>query len=102
MFQQAIKNSNVDKLKEISKQKINIFSSLALLEIAIIEKNIDKLNKYSYKDKALIKEYALLQEVFLLIKKNNFTKAKSRLDSIPIDSSINKLANNLKHYLITK
>jgi hypothetical protein len=102
VFQMAMRDSNIDKLNSIANKNIDILSSLATLQVALIEKDIDKLNKYSLKDKALIKEYATIQEAFLLIEKEEYKKAQSRLDSIPIDSQVANFSNALKHYLITK
>jgi hypothetical protein len=101
-FQQAIQSADIKQLESIASKNIDIYSSLAQLEVALLKKDLDALTKYTYKDKALLKDYASLQEAFLLIEKKDYKKAKTRLDSISSESTVANFANTLKHYLIIK
>jgi hypothetical protein len=57
------------------------------------------LKEYSQKQNALLKEFASLQEVYLLFKDGKSKEAKAILDQISENSSLGQLAQSLKHYM---
>jgi hypothetical protein len=102
IFQEAIKNHDIEKLKTISSKNINILSDLSAIENSMISKDIKSINNYTYKDKAILKDYAIVQEVFLLIENKEYEKAKTRLEAISLESQLSMFANHLRHFLLTK
>jgi hypothetical protein len=100
VYQNAIKNSNIDKLQQI--KNVPFITSLAEYEIAILKKDLNGLNKNSLEDSSLLKELASLNQALLLIEKNRIKEAKIIIKSIPTDSNLNQIVKNIQHYMITK
>jgi len=57
------------------------------------------LKEYSQKQNALLKEFASLQEVYLLFKDGKTKEAKAILAQIPENSPIGQLAQSFQHYI---
>ena len=99
-YQIALKSSNIDELKKII--NIPFIASLADYEVAILEKNINKLNENSLNNKSLIKDMASLNQALLLIENGKIKEAKIIIKTIPTDSNVNQIVKMVEHYLITK
>lgn len=101
LFKEAIANQDDKLLDEIIAQKNSFTSEIAEYEKASASSNLDSLIAYSNSGNSL-KDLALLQISYLLIKEGEFDKAKNYLDKIPENSMLHTIASMYKHYLITK
>jgi hypothetical protein len=84
-------NINIEFLKEIS-----------IYNHAVDNGNLDEINKIILNQKFLIKEYAIFQKALIQALNSNYKDAKETLKLIPDSSSVSKLADQLKHFLLTK
>ena len=90
-------------------------TSMESKDVAVLEKNkasvtdpilqnlltyqISSLNeKVTALDAGVAKEFALLQEGYLLLKENKIKEAGAKFDQIPADSTLRSTVENLKHY----
>ena len=94
-FQMALKNGN----KDID-SGVDFLSDLSIYYKATNGKDINQLNDYSLSSKALLKDVAIFNEAYLLMKDNKIDEAKNRLSLISNESSIKELSNMLLHYSI--
>jgi hypothetical protein len=99
-YQNALKSANIDALKQI--KNVPFISSLAEYEVAILEKDINKLNENSLDSKSLLKDLASLNQALLLIENNKIKEAKILINTIPTDSNLNQIVKMVQHYMITK
>lgn len=97
-FTQAIKNSNEKKLGELSKDNVNILSSIAAYEVASKEQDIAKLENYTMEQKAIYKDLALIESAYLLMKENKIDDAHQKLQMIASESPLYKISQVLMHY----
>lgn len=109
----ALQNSN-KKLYDIAqfviaKEKgttvqidVPFLKELSEYEMALKEKNIDKLNSVSMENNFLLKEFAIFNKALLLANEGKYEEAKTALNLIPDTSKAKDLANLLNHYLATK
>ena len=100
-LQVASKNSDKNVLKEVkTKAKDEYISDLADYQLASLSKKSGELNRYIDDSKAgLVKNFALLEDAYLLLKSNKKDQAKIKLSSIEVDSPLKDVAKNLEHYI---
>jgi predicted negative regulator of RcsB-dependent stress response len=94
LFSRQIKNG--DKSLD-SKITDPILEDLLEYQKASVSKS--GLKEYSQKQNALLKEFASLEEVYILFKDGKNKEAKAILDQISENSSLGQLAQSLKHYM---
>jgi hypothetical protein len=70
--------------------------------VALEKSDIEKLNSLTMNPDFILKEYVIFNKALIQTKNKEYKKAKKTLESIDQDSSISKLANSLRHFLITK
>ena len=97
-FRRALDSNNIEKLQKISSKNLPVISNIAKYHVAALKKDPDLLYKYELDQKALLKDLAVLDEVFLLYQKNEIKKAKNRLNTINKDSYVYPYAQFLLHY----
>jgi hypothetical protein len=103
LFSEAISSGSADKLKMFVDSKDQVLSDIATYQLASIEKSSSNLNNYSYAEKAIYKDLAILSEAYLLIRDGETEKAKNRLSFIEEGSQVKEIANYLSHYgLVSK
>ncbi len=100
-LQVASKKSDVNIFKEVKDgAKDEYLSDLAAYQLASLSKKSDDLNSYIDNSKAgLLKNFALLQDAYLLLKDGKKDQAKIKLSSIEIDSPLKNIAKNLEYYI---
>lgn len=100
-LQVASKNNDKNILKEVkTNAKDKYISDLADYQLASLSKKSDKLDRYIDDSKAgLVKNFALLEDAYLLLKENKKDQAKIKLSSIEVDSPLKDVAKNLEHYI---
>jgi hypothetical protein len=97
-FSKAIKDGNKEKLTEFSKSKSQILSDLAEYQLISLNKDVQALNSYSYKDRAIFRDLAIISEAYTLIKQGKTEDAQNRLDFIADGSSLKEIAKYLLHF----
>ena len=100
-LQVASKNSDKNILKSVKiNAKDKYIADLADYQLASLSKKSDELNRYIDDSKAgLVKNFALLEDAYLLLKENKKDQAKIKLSSIEVDSPLKDVAKNLEHYI---
>ncbi len=100
-LQVASKKNDTNILKEVKDNaKDKYLSDLASYQLASLSKKSDKLNDYIDNSKAgLLKNFALLEDAYLLLKEKKKDQAKIKLSSIEVDSPLKNIAKNLEHYI---
>lgn len=94
VFQNAIKDSNVEALKVLSHSKDPMIARLSAVQSASLQNNLKELDSKEAGD------IGYLQAAFLEIKVGNLQQSKEILTKIPNDSPIKDLANALEHLSI--
>jgi predicted negative regulator of RcsB-dependent stress response len=101
-----IKLYNIMVFLNSNKETTNInslfFKDLSEYIVALNKSDITKLNSLTLKQNFILKEYAILNKAFLETQNKEYNKAKRTLKGISISSPVSKLANSLRHYLVTK
>lgn len=100
-LQVASKKNDIKIFKDIKNSaKDKYLVDLASYQIASLSKKSDKLNDYIDNSKAgLLKNFALLEDAYLLLKQKKKDQAKIKLSSIEVDSPLENIAKNLEHYI---
>ena len=100
-LQIASKKNDVNILKDVrDNAKDKYLSDLAAYQLASLTKKSDKLNDYINNSKAgLLKNFALLEDAYLLLKEKKKDQAKIKLSSIEVDSPLENIAKNLEYYI---
>ena len=100
-LQIASKNADTDTLKEIKNNAKDIYiSDLAAYQLASLSKKQEKLSAYINDSKAdLLKNFALLEDAYLLLKDKKNNQAKIKLSSIELNSPLKNIAKNLEHFI---
>ena len=98
LFRTALEKNDAQKLNEIASKKIPVVSNIAAYQSAALKKDQKALYSYQLNQKSLLKDLAILDEAFLLYKKDEIKKAKERLKSINKDSFVYPYATFLLHY----
>lgn len=100
-LQVSSKNGDTKALEEIKKNAKDIYiSDLADYQLASLSKQQAKLNGYIDSSKAgLLKNFALLEDAYLLLKQKKNDQAKIKLSSIELDSPLKNIAKNLEHFI---
>ncbi len=88
IFNKVVKNSNDPYLKDLS-----------VYQISSLDSDKNKIESYINNTKiGLLKNMALLEDAFLLLKKKNFNQAKIKLSMIDVDSPVKNIADELGHF----
>jgi len=100
-LQVASKNGDEKTLQDVkSHEKDTYIADLADYQLSSLSKKSSKLEGYIDNSKAgLLKNFALLEDAYLLLKEKKNNEAKIKLSSIEIDSPLENIAKNLKHYI---
>lgn len=81
---------------------VQYLKELELYNEAIKNQDVEKLSQVLMQNDFTLKEYALFQKALILTQKENYKEAKEILEQIPQDSQVQQLASTLKHFLLTK
>ncbi len=100
-LQVASKKNDTKIFKDVKDNaKDKYLSDLASYQLASLSKKSDNLNDYIDNSKAgLLKNFALLEDAYLLLKEKKKEQAKIKLSSIEVDSPLKNIAKNLEHYI---
>ena len=93
MFKTSMQSKDVSVLEK-SKQEITdpILKNLMTYQTGSLNEKVNSL------DAGVAKEFALLQEGYLLLKENKIKEAGAKFAQIPADSTLRSTVESLKHY----
>lgn len=94
IFTQGMKSANFNGLKE----KLSDPILLDLLSYQVASSSEKDLASYSLKQNATLKDFARLQEAYILLKDSKTEEAKTLLLQIPENSSLQQFVKSLSHY----
>jgi hypothetical protein len=98
IFSNGIKNTDASKLEALSADISDpVLKDLLTYQKASLSKK--DISSYSMKQNALLKDFALVEEVYVLFKDGKSKEAKEKLAQIPESSQLNQIAQSFKHYL---
>ena len=98
---QASKTGDVKSLEVLSKSKDSVVADLAQYHLGVWKSDPVKLKEYRMKSQALLKDFAIFDEAYLLMKAGKVSEGKERLALIGADSPMKAAAAMLEHYGIT-
>ena len=97
MFQKSVKTTDVKELEKLqSSLKDPVLKDLVSYQIDSISQK--DLSSYATKEGSIIKEFALYESAYLLLKQNKIKEATTKLDQIQKTSPLFNMAQSLKHY----
>ena len=97
LFKESVKSKDISKLNSLkSSLKDPVLKDLLTYQSnSISQKDLDS---YSLKEGAILKELALYESAYLLLKSGKIKEADKKLDMISQQSPLYNLAQNLKNY----
>ncbi len=103
LFQEAIKKNSPEAFEKIlSALKDENLKDIALYQIASLKADKQALDSYSMRKEALLKDFALLDEGYLLLKEGKIKEGKEKLSMISLSSPLQNLVQSLSHYGVAK
>jgi len=96
-FSQALKSGDPKKIESLSAKLSDPYlKDLSSYQIDTLLKK--GLNEYSQKESAILKELAIYENAYLLMKEGKVKDARAKLSQIPQNSPLFGLAQNLSNY----
>jgi hypothetical protein len=97
IFKKSIQSMDLGELEKLkSTLKDPILKDLVTYQIDSISSK--DLSNYAAKEGSIIKEFALYESAYLLLKDNKIKEAHAKLEMIPRTSPLFGMAQGLKHY----
>lgn len=94
----AIREGDTKTLERLESSKDPVVADLASYHLGVLEKRADMLKNYRMKSGALLKDFALFDEAYLLMKEDKVAEARERLAMITENSPLKPVAKMLGHY----
>lgn len=94
---EAARANDSAALESLSKKR-SIAGDLAAYQLAAISGDSSALGRYIMRENRPLKEFAELQEAYLLLKQGEWQSARARLEQIDLSSELKNAANALEHY----
>jgi len=98
LLKEATLNGDIKTLEELVKSKDKTISDLALYHMAVFKESLSQVKDYRLKSTSLLKDLALFDEAYMLLKSGKVQEAKNVLALIPETSSVKAVAKMLNHY----
>ncbi len=98
MLKKASETGDIKRLESLSRSKDALVADLASYHLGVWQADAEKIKKYRMKSGALLKEFALFDEAYLLMKNGKESEARERLSLISEDSPLSAVAEMLAHY----
>jgi len=95
---EAIAAGDTAALKKLADAKDPVVADLAAYHAAAYDRDEKKLQAYRMKSGVLLKDFALLDEAYLLVEAGKIEEAHDRLAMIPDGSPLKPAATMLAHY----
>lgn len=99
------KEARIAELEELSQSKNEIIAQIASYELASLKEDLQALStiaKNPKKQGDSLKDFAKVQEAYLLLKNNDIDKAREVLKGVSNESSLDSIARQMEHYGIDK
>jgi hypothetical protein len=94
LFKRAVESADVAALQKVESDiKDPLLSDLLKYQRASLEKSASDL------DTKIVKDFALLEEAYLLLQDEKVKEANAKLSQIPVTSPLRNIVANLKHYM---
>jgi len=97
-FSKAVKSGDKDKLENFTHDNDQVVSDLAEYQLISLNRDMAKLNEYSYKDRAIFRDLAIISEAYSLIEDGEIEKAQNRLNFIEDGSVLKEMSKYLNHF----
>lgn len=99
------KEARIAELEELSQSKNELIAQIASYELASLKEDLQALStiaKNPKKQNDSLKDFAKIQEAYLLLKNNDIDKAREVLKGVSSESSLDSIARQMEHYGIDK
>lgn len=99
------KEARIAELEELSQSKNELIAQIASYELASLKEDLQALStiaKNPKKQGDSLKDFAKIQEAYLLLKNNDIDKAREVLKGVSSESSLDSIARQMEHYGIDK
>ena len=99
------KEARIAELEELSQSKNELIAQIASYELASLKEDLQALStiaKNPKKQGDSLKDFAKVQEAYLLLKNNDIDKAREVLKGVSSESSLDSIARQMEHYGIDK
>ncbi|NPA03315.1 MAG: hypothetical protein GXO61_00475 [Epsilonproteobacteria bacterium] len=98
LYQQGVKNKDLNLLLKVKNSDLPILPDLATYHIAVIKGDEKEVYSYATLPNAVLKELAMLEDSYLLMKQEQIKTARDRIATIPENSPAQPLGLLLRHY----
>ncbi len=98
IYSNAVAKKDFITMKELKNSSAVMVSDLATYELAQNSKDVEALDSYASKQGSVYRDLALVQSAIILMSNSEIQKAHEKLEKIPPQSSLNKIASALLHY----
>ncbi|NPA81167.1 MAG: tetratricopeptide repeat protein [Epsilonproteobacteria bacterium] len=103
LFKEAVDKNSIEAFEKIlNALKDPFLKNLALYQIAALKEDKKALENYALSEGAVLKDFAFLDEAYLLLKEGKIKEGKEKLKQIPLTSPLQGLVKNLNHYGVSK
>ncbi|BBG65410.1 hypothetical protein NNO_0707 [Hydrogenimonas sp.] len=102
LLRKAAASGDLKSLEELSKSGDEVVSDLASYHLGVWKEDGKMIENYRMRSGALLKDFALFDEAFMLMREGKVTEARERLSLIADDSQIGAVAEMLAHYGVTE
>jgi len=99
LLNQALEKGDISKLNEINIQN-KVLKDLLEYSKATISGDINNIRQYANGNEAIMKDFAILQEGYILLKEGKIKEGDELLSKIDFQSPLRNTATFLKHYTI--
>ncbi len=94
----AIRQGDVKDLEALRSSHDPVVADLAEYHLGVLKKSSEALKSYRMKSGALLKDFALFDEAYLLMRDGKIKEGRERLALIGKDSPLKPVAEMLEHY----
>lgn len=93
----AAQNGDTALLTQLA-QKRTIVGDLASYQLASLGNQASNFTQFAMRETKILKDFAALEEAFLLLQQNDFVAARALLAGIELSSELKNIATALEHY----
>ncbi len=99
LFHQALQQNTPEAFEKVlGALKDDNLKDIALYQIASLKADKNELDSYAMRKEAILKDFALLDEGYLLFKEGKIKEGKEKLSMISLSSPLQGLVQSLNHY----
>ncbi len=102
LLKKAAGSGDIKSLESLSGSKDPVVSDLAAYHLGTWNEDAERLKSYRMRSGALLRDFALFDEAYLLMKDGKVAEGAQRLAMIEADSPLKAVADMLEHYGVAK